>query len=164
MITEILSFLQIFSVKNNDSVFVNFQKSTRKSTTKNYIPGIIWVFKSKLQIILAPTSIALFLTDTNNSFLYVQYYISISVSTFFSFCVFIFLISSRHKTHSTIYYVSYNFIANCPLHYGDKNYFMVQDERKSVNDLIFSWYKVWVFPLSLLNRLTFFLVFAQNTD
>ena len=38
---------------------------------KNYIPGIFWAFKSKLQNILAAIYIVLFLPDNNNCFLFV---------------------------------------------------------------------------------------------
>ena len=67
VITEFLSFLQILSVrKNSDSLFKIFLKLCKKSTKQNYIPGIFWVFKSKLPIFLSATYIALFLPDTNN--------------------------------------------------------------------------------------------------
>ena len=72
MITKILSFLQIFSVRKTTTQFFKFSNNLQKDQQKkNYIPGIFWAFKSKLQIILAATYIALFLPDTNNCFLYV---------------------------------------------------------------------------------------------
>ena len=83
------TFLSLY----NHSVFLNISNNLQENRQRNYIPGIFWAFKSKLQIILAATHIALFLPDTNNCFLYVQYHISISVSTIFSFCVFIFTFS-----------------------------------------------------------------------
>ena len=89
LMTEILSFLHIFSVrKTTTQLFKYFRKSTRKSI-KNYISDIFWTFKSKLQILHATAYIAPFLPDSNKSFLYV-YHISITVSNIFSFCVFIF--------------------------------------------------------------------------
>ena len=40
--------------------------------------------------------------------------------------------SSRQETHSTIYNVSFDFIATCPKYYGDKKYFIVPEERNNV--------------------------------
>ena len=51
--------------------FFNISKNLQENRQKNYIFGICWAFKSKLQIILAATYIALFLRDSNNCFLYV---------------------------------------------------------------------------------------------
>ena len=69
VITEILSFLEIFSVRKTTPHFLKiFQKSGKKIVRKNYIPGIFWAFKSKLQIILVATYIVLILPDTINCF------------------------------------------------------------------------------------------------
>ena len=87
LITEILSFLQIFSMRKTTT---QLYKYFRKSATKKCISSIFWAFKSKLQIIHAATYIGLFLPGSNNCFLYVNYHMSISVSTIFSFFVFIF--------------------------------------------------------------------------
>ena len=68
LITEILSFLQIFSVwKTTTHLLYYFRKSVRIST-KNYISGIFWALKSKLEIIHAATYVVLFLSDSNNCF------------------------------------------------------------------------------------------------
>ena len=68
LIAEILSFLQIFSVrKTTTHLLYYFRKSVRIST-KSYISGIFWAFKSKLQIIHAATYVVLFLPDSNNCF------------------------------------------------------------------------------------------------
>ena len=54
--------------KSNHSLFLNFPKICKNFDKKNYVPGISWAFKSKLQIILAATYMALFLPDTNNCY------------------------------------------------------------------------------------------------
>ena len=75
LITEILSFLQIFSVR------------------KNYISGIFWVFKSKLQINHAATYVALFLflflSDSNNCFF-------ICLVAYIPFCLYYFAVLYFH--------------------------------------------------------------------
>ena len=48
--------------------FFNISETLPKYQEKNYISGIFWAFKSKLQIIHAATYIALFLPDSNNCF------------------------------------------------------------------------------------------------
>ena len=71
VITEILSFLQIFSVrKTTTQLFKYFRKSARKST-QMCISGKFWAFKIELQIIHVAAYIALSLPDSNNCFLYV---------------------------------------------------------------------------------------------
>ena len=52
MITEILSFLQIFNVRKTTIQFFNISKNLQENRQKNYIHGIFWAFKGKLQIIL----------------------------------------------------------------------------------------------------------------
>ena len=54
--------------KNSHSLFFNFPKNLQKYWRKNYIPGTLWAFKSRLQIILAANYIALFLPNSNNWF------------------------------------------------------------------------------------------------
>ena len=71
LITEILSFLQIFSIKkNNPSAFVIFQKLQiiPKYQQKDSISGKFWDFNSKLQIVHGATYASLFLPDSNNCF------------------------------------------------------------------------------------------------
>ena len=106
LIPEILSFLQIFSVrKTTTPLFQYFRNSTRIST-KNQICGIIWAFKSKLQIIHVAIYIALFLPDSNNCFFICLY---IPVSLYYSLILLVFLfspslsLSFRHQTYSTLY-------------------------------------------------------------
>ena len=67
MITKILSFLQIFSVRKRITQFFKICNLQKNQQQKNYIPGLFCAFKSKLQIILAATCIALFPPDTNNT-------------------------------------------------------------------------------------------------
>ena len=85
LITEILSFLQIFSVrKTTTQLFEYFRNSARISAKRNYF-GIFWALKSKLQIIHAATSIVLFLPDSNHCFF-------ICVVPYIPMCVYYFLI------------------------------------------------------------------------
>ena len=68
LITEILSFLQTFSVRKITTRFFKyFQKSARKSTKKAIFMAYFGPLNTKLQIILAATYIPL-LPDTNNCF------------------------------------------------------------------------------------------------
>ena len=56
MITEILSFLQIFSMRNNQPLsFFNILETLPECHQKSYISEIFCAFKSKLQIICAAT-------------------------------------------------------------------------------------------------------------
>ena len=61
-------FYKFSAWENSHSVFVILPKICQKIEKKNYIPGILWVLKSKLQIIHPAHYIALFLPDTNNYF------------------------------------------------------------------------------------------------
>ena len=72
VIPEILSFLQMCLVFEKQPLgFFNISKHLLEHRQENYMPGKCWPFKGKLQIILAASYIALFLPDSNNSFLYV---------------------------------------------------------------------------------------------
>ena len=83
MITEILGSLQVFSLKKTTTqLFLNVSETLPKYQQKNYISGIFWTFKIKLQTIHAAAYIALFLSDSNN-------------------CFFICLVS---RTHNYLYY------------------------------------------------------------
>ena len=66
LVTEILSFLQIISIKTIS--FCNILETLPEYQQKNYISGIFWAFKSKLQIIHVATYFALFLPGSNNCF------------------------------------------------------------------------------------------------
>ena len=98
LITEILSFLQIFSVRKTTTKLLIFQKLYQNVNKKNYICGIFWAFKSKLQIIHTATYIALFLPDSYNCFFF---FICLKFSHF----VFLFspsfhtLLTTRHIKH-----------------------------------------------------------------
>ena len=86
MITEILSFLQIFSVrKTTTQVFYYFRKHI-------YISSIFWAFKSNLQIIMWLCTLYCFFLTLITVFSYVWCHTSLSVSTIFSFCVFFHLL------------------------------------------------------------------------
>ena len=106
------------------------------------------------------TYIALFLPDTNNCFWYVYYHIF--VSTIFSFCVFIFtffhtLLTTRHILQFTMFdSISFQLVSTITelkiLHNPQQKKkrcinALIHDQ---LNTLIFWWYKVWVFPTSVL--------------
>ena len=115
LITETLSFLQIFSVrKTTTQLFKYFRKSARKS--KNYISDIVWAFKSKLQIIHQATYIHCFLLNLI-MFLYMfsttHPYLSLLFSHFvFLFCLlFLTHLATRHIILFTMFD---DFITTCP--------------------------------------------------
>ena len=96
LITEILSFLQIFSVRQLFSLFTiseNLQESQQKS-------DIFWTFNRKLQIVHEVTYIHCFFLTLINAF----YHASMSVCTIFSFCVFIFSFFSLHSSPRDTFY------------------------------------------------------------
>ena len=68
VITEILSFLQIFITRSNHWVFLIFQKTCKKINKNNYISDIFWAFKSKLQIVHPATYIHCFFLNLINVF------------------------------------------------------------------------------------------------
>ena len=76
--------------ENNHSLFLNFPKICKKVEKKNYIPGIFWAFKSKLQIIPATTYIVPFLADTKNFFFCLNNAIYLYLFLLFSHFVFLF--------------------------------------------------------------------------
>ena len=88
LITKVLSFLQIHNVRKTNSFF-NISETVRMSI-KNYIPGIFWAYKRKLQIVHATNYIALFLPDSSNCFFHMFSAIYPYMSLLFSHCVFIF--------------------------------------------------------------------------
>ena len=103
--------------KSNHSAFLTFQEICKKNQQRNYISDTFWTFKSKLQIIHAATYIhCFFLTLINVFFMFST--IHLSLSLLFSHFLFLFSpsfsYSSRHKTHSTIYNVSFDFITTWP--------------------------------------------------
>ena len=108
LITKILSFQRIFSVrKTTTQPFKYFRKSARKSKN-NYISDIFRGFKSKLQIIHPITYIHCFFLNLINVF-YMFSIIHPYLSLLFSPFVFLFSpsfsYSSRHETHYAIYNV-----------------------------------------------------------
>ena len=111
MIAEILSLLQIFSMRKTTSHFLKvFQKST-KNRQKNYVPGMFWAFKSKLEIILRTTYIALFLPDINDCFfICILPYIHICFYCFLILCfyfhlLFLNLLVTRHILQFTTFHM-----------------------------------------------------------
>ena len=86
LITEVLSFLHIFSVRKQTLSFFTISENLRENRLKNYIFGIFWAFKSKFQIIHAATYIALFLPDSNKCF----FICLVSYIPSIAFCVLIF--------------------------------------------------------------------------
>ena len=111
VITEILNFLQIFSVRKITTYFFNISKNLQENRQKNDIPGIFWAFKSKLQIILAATYIALFLPDTHNCFfICIIPYIHICFYYFLIFCfyfhlLFVTLLATKHILQFTMVHI-----------------------------------------------------------
>ena len=88
----------------------------------------------------------------------------------FTYIVFLFSSSFSYSFHhETFYNFWFDFVTNSSNYWVHKKYFLFNDKRKNVtlivtkpNDLIFWWYKVWVFlPLY---ELTSSLVFSQVTD
>ena len=108
----------------NNSAFLIFQKIFKKVNKKNYISNIFWTFKGKLQIIHADTYIALFLSDSNNSF-YMFSTIYPYLSLIFSHFVFLFW------PYSTINNVWFDFITTCRNITEKKKCFIAHDKRKS---------------------------------
>ena len=113
LITEILSFLQIFNVtKTTTQLFqYSWKSSTKKKKKKEinkkiyiYILDTFWMFKGKLETIHVTTYIALFLPYSNNCF-YMFSTIYPCLSLLFSHFVFVFSssfsCSSRCETQST---------------------------------------------------------------
>ena len=99
LITEILSFLKIFSLrKTTTQLFYYFRNSARISGIKT----IFWAFKSKLQIIHAATYITLFLPDSNNCFficlvLYIPFCLNyFLILRFYFHLLFHSLLATRH--------------------------------------------------------------------
>ena len=84
MITEILSCLQIFSMRKATSLLFKIFKNLQENRQKNHIPGICWAFKSKLQITLAATY-------SSNNFFYM--YVITHSYLFLLFSHFLFLFS-----------------------------------------------------------------------
>ena len=110
LITEILSFLQIFNVtKTTIQLFQYIWKSSKKKKKINkkiyiYILDTFWMFKGKLEIIHVTTYISLFLPYFNNCF-YMFSTIYPCLSLLFSRFVFVFSssfsCSSCYETQST---------------------------------------------------------------
>ena len=136
LITEILSFLKLFSVRKTALGFFNISETLPECQQKNYISGIFWAFKRQLQILHAATYITLFLPDSNNCFLHIQCHIFVSVSTIFSFCVFTFSFPSGHETDSTTYNVCFDFIPTCQQYYKGRKCFIVHYQKKNVGFII----------------------------
>ena len=101
LITIILSPLVIQFEKKQSLSFLIFEKICER-IIKSYISDIFWTFKSKFQIIYVSAYMTVFLPDSNNCFFYMQYHVSLSVSSLFSFfcfhSTFLFLTSSPQDT------------------------------------------------------------------
>ena len=102
--TEILSFLQIFSVRKQPLRFLIFQKLCQNINKKT----TFWLFKSKLQINDGATYFALFRPDSNNCFfICLVPYIHICLYFFLILCfyfhlLFHFLLATRHILQFTM--------------------------------------------------------------
>ena len=97
--------------EKNHSVFLIFPRICKKIDKKNNIPGIFWAFKSKLQIILAATYMALFLPETNNCFrMCIIPYIHICFYYFLILCfyfhlLFFTLLATKHILQFTMFHI-----------------------------------------------------------
>ena len=91
LITEILSFLQIFSIKkNNPSAFVIFQKLYQNINKKTLFLANFGTLIANCRQFMGLLTLHCFFLTLITVFSYVQCHISLSVSTIFSFCFFIF--------------------------------------------------------------------------
>ena len=120
MINEILSFLQIFSVrKTANQFFLHFLKICKKNRQKKTIfLAYFGPFKANYILFLRLLTLhCVFLTIISVFYRYNTIYYPY-LPLLFSHFVFLFSLSlsysSCHEPHSTIYNVSYNFIANYP--------------------------------------------------
>ena len=88
--------------------FLNISETLPEYQQKNYISGIFWAFKSKLQIIHAATYIALFLPDSYNCFFKcLVLYVHICLYYFLILCfyfhlLFHALLTTRHILQFTL--------------------------------------------------------------
>ena len=108
--TEILSFLQTFSVRKTTSqLFLYLESLTQNiNEKKNFISGIFWIFQSKLKIIHTATYLHcffMFLVTVFDMFCAVDCYLSLLFSHFMLLFSPSFWFSSRHEIHSAIYNV-----------------------------------------------------------
>ena len=109
LITEILSFLQIFSVRKITTPLFNLSETLPEYQQKSQIPSIFWAFKRKLQIIYAATYIALFLSDSNNCFFiclvpHIPFYLCYSLILCFYFHVlFLSFLATSHILQFTVF-------------------------------------------------------------
>ena len=103
LISEILGFLQIFSVRKTTTCFFNISENLQEN--QNYISDIFWTFKSKLQIIHATTYIhCFFLTLINVFYMFsaIHSYLYLLISHFVFLFSTSFSYSSRHETNSAM--------------------------------------------------------------
>ena len=109
LITEILSFLRIFSVRKTTTQFFQYSETLPEYQQKNYISGLFRAFKSKLQVLHGATYIALFLLDSDNCFyICLVPYIPICLYYFLILCFYFhllssFLLATRHILEFTIF-------------------------------------------------------------
>ena len=166
LITEVLSFLHIFSVRKQPLSFFTISENLRENRQKNYISGIFRAFKSKLQIIPAATYIALFLPDSNKCFFiclvsYIPIHIipiHIILCSYF-YHIFLALLATRRILQFTMF----DSILLEPARNSTeikKRHFIIHHKRKSVAFIITKtnndiWFNGWVFPPSLSNYFLF---------
>ena len=113
--------------------FFNISETLPDYQQKKFISGTFWAFKSKLQIIHAATDITLFLPDSNNCFfICLVPCIHICLYYFLILCFYFHLIfHSLFETRHILQLTLFDSTSSQP-YYGDKKYFIVHYEKKSV--------------------------------
>ena len=82
------TYLNVIQFEKKQSINFLLLEKISKRILKNIFQVYSGPCKSKFQIIYAAAYITVFLPDSNNCFSYMQYHISISISTIFSFFFF----------------------------------------------------------------------------
>ena len=84
------TYLNVIQFEKKQSINFLLLEKISKRILKNIFQVYSGPCKSKFQIIYAAAYIIVFLPDSNNCFSYMQYHISISIATIFSFFSFYF--------------------------------------------------------------------------
>ena len=115
LITEMLSFLKIFSVRKATTQLFIISETLPEYRQKNCTSGIFWASKSKWQIIHTATYIALFLPDSSNCFFTCLVpYIPICLYYFLILCFYLHLrfpslLATRHILQFTMFLIRFHY-------------------------------------------------------
>ena len=114
VIIQILSFLQIFSVRKSTTVFLSFPNICKKNRQKSIFLAYVAPLKANYRLFLRLLTLPCFFQTIITVFFYIYNTIYPYLLLLFFHFVFLFSpsLSSRLETHFTIRNVSYNFIAN----------------------------------------------------